>query len=135
MTLEEKVRETIENMGNAEAVGMWNNYCEACNFCDDIIYNMSEFDELMEGRAPSEIARRCYYGDFCIAHDYFWFDGCGNLESCDFPIDESSLFSIDDVTAYIVENNDALQSDEIQEILDEDDEEDEEDNDDEDESE
>lgn len=131
MTLEEKVREAIENMGNAEAVDMWNNYCEACNLYDDIIYNMSEFDELMEGYAPSEVARMCCYGDFCITHDYFWFDGYGNLESCDFPIcDKSSPFFIDDVTAYIVENNDALQSNEIHEILDE-----EEDDDDEDESE
>ena len=123
MTLEEKVRETIENMGNAEAVDIWNNYCEACNLCDDVIYGMSEFDEVMEHESPWRIARACCYGDFCAAHEWFWFNSYGNLESSDFPIiDGDSPFSLNNVVDYIVENNDPLHNDEVQEILDEEDE-------------
>lgn len=126
MTLEEKVREAIENMDYAEAVDIWNNYCQACNLPDDIIYSMSEFDEIMEDYTPWKIARACYYGDFCVVDGYFWFNSYGNLKSCDFPIYESP-FSIDDVIAYIIENNDSLWNDEIQEILDHEDEDNEED--------
>lgn len=122
MTLEEKVREAIENMDDAEVVDIWNNYCEACKCPDDIIYSMLEFDEIMEYCTPWKIARACCYGDFWATHDYFWFNSYGNLESCDFPIiDESSPLSIDYVVAHIVENNDSLQNDEIQKILDEED--------------
>ena len=122
MTLEEKVREAIENMDDAEVVDIWNNYCKACNLCDDVIYSMSDFDEVIEYESPWEIARACSYGGFCAADDYFWFNGYGNLESCDFPIHGSSPVFIDDLIAYIVENKYSLQNDEIQEILDEEDE-------------
>lgn len=122
MTLEEKVREAIENMDHAEVVDIWNNYCEACRCPDDIIYSMSEFDEIMEYYTPWEIARACCYGDFCAAHEWFWFNSYGNLESSDFPIiDGDSPFSLNNVVDHIVENNDPLQNDEIQKILDEED--------------
>lgn len=54
MTLEEKVRGAIDDMDNAEAVDIWNNYCKACNLCDDVIYSMSEFDEVMEYESHGE---------------------------------------------------------------------------------
>ena len=124
MTLEEKVREAIDSMQTPDVIGMWNEYCTSCNMQDDIIYDMSNFDEVMEYESPWRIARACCYGDFCAAHDYFWFNSYGNLESCDFPIiDGSSPLSIDYVVAHIVKNNDSLWNDEIQEILDEKDEE------------
>ena len=124
MTLEEKVREAIDGMQTPDVIGMWTEYCISCNMQDDIIYDMSDFDEVMEHESPWRIARACCYGDFCAAHDYFWFNSYGNLESCDFPIiDESSPLSVDCVVAHIVKNNDSLWNDEIQEILDEKDEE------------
>ena len=124
MTLEEKIRGAIDDMDTAEAVDIWNNYRKACNLCDDVIYSMSEFDEVMEYESPWRIARACCYGDFCAAHKWFWFNIYGNLESSDFPIiDGDSPFSLNNVVDYIVENNDPLYNDEIQEILDEEDEE------------
>lgn len=118
MTLEEKIRGAIDDMDNAEAVDIWNNYCKACNLCDDVIYSMSEFDEVMEYESPWRIARACCYGDFCAAHEWFWFNSYGNLESSDFPIiDGDSPFSLNNVVDYIVENNDPLYNDEIHMIL------------------
>ena len=103
MTLEEKVREAIDDMDHAEAVDIWNNYCKACNLCDDVIYSMSEFDEVMEYESPWRIARACCCGDFCAAHEWFWFNSYGNLESSDFPIiDGDSPFSLNNVVDYIV---------------------------------
>lgn len=51
---------------------------------DDRYYNMEDFDELMTGREPWEIARSVYYGDFRPCDSYFGFNGYGNLTSCDF---------------------------------------------------
>ena len=118
MTLEEKVREAIDSMQTPDVVGMWNEYCISCNMQDDIIYDMSNFDEVMEYESPWRIARACCYGDFCAAHKWFWFNSYGNLESSDFPIiDRDSPFSLNDVVDYIVENNDPLHNDEIHMIL------------------
>lgn len=118
MTLEEKVREAIDSMQTPDVIGMWNEYCISCNMHDDIIYDMSDFDEVMEHENPWRIARACCYGDFCAAHDYFWFNSYGNLESSDFPIiDGDSPFSLNNVVDYIVENNDPLHNDEIHMIL------------------
>lgn len=118
MTLEEKVREAIDGMQTPDVIGMWNEYCISCNMQDDIIYDMSDFDEVMEHESPWRIARACCYGDFCAAHEWFWFNSYGNLESSDFPIiDGDSPFSLNDVVDYIVENNDPLHNDEIHMIL------------------
>ena len=118
MTLEEKVREAIDGMQTPDVIGMWNEYCISCNMQDDIIYDMSDFDEVMEHESPWRIARACCYGDFCAAHEWFWFNSYGNLESSDFPIiDGDSPFSLNNVVDYIVENNDPLHIDEIHMIL------------------
>ena len=105
-------------MQTPDVIGMWNEYCISCNMQDDIIYDMSDFDEVMEHESPWRIARACCYGDFCAAHEWFWFNSYGNLESSDFPIiDGDSPFSLNNVVDYIVENNDPLHNDEIHMIL------------------
>lgn len=124
MTLEEKVREAIENLSNDEAVSLWNEYCSEDGRMDDYIYSMNEFDEIMGNMTPLDVARTCYYGEFCPADDYFWFNGYANLESSDFPsMDDKSPFYAKELATWIIKNENALYCDEIQEILDEDDEE------------
>ena len=46
-----------------------------------VLYNMDDFDEIMEGYTPTELAQRIFFGDFNINHDYFYFNGYANLES------------------------------------------------------
>lgn len=124
MTLEEKVMEAIENLSSDEAVSLWNEYCSEDGRMDDYIYSMNEFDEIMGNMTPLDVARTCYYGEFCPADDYFWFNGYANLESSDFPsMDDKSPFYAKELAAWIIKNENALYCDEIQEILDEDDEE------------
>lgn len=80
-----------------ELVARWNEYCDENNMMDDYIYSMDEFDEIMGGMTPLEIAQRIFYGhEFNPNHDYFWFNGYANLESSDWtnqycPIDLSVL--------------------------------------------
>ena len=45
------------------------------------LYNMEDFDTIMEGYTPTELAQRIFFGDFNINDDYFYFNGYGNLES------------------------------------------------------
>ena len=46
-----------------------------------VLYNMDDFDEMMEGYTPTELAERIFFGDFDINHDYFYFNGYANLVS------------------------------------------------------
>lgn len=117
MTRCEKIKETLDGMGTAELIAVHDNYCDASGNMDDYIYNMDEFDEICAGMTPWKVARAAYCsGKFCPAHDYFWFNGYGNLESDDFT---PSIIYIDDIAEYIDRNDNSLYSDDIQEVLDE----------------
>lgn len=67
---------------------------------DDRIYNMEELDELYAGTEPTEILYRAFYGhddevytidkdgsknygEFNPNREYFYYNGYGNLVSCD----------------------------------------------------
>lgn len=120
MTMKEKIIKAIENLSNDEAVSLWQNYCNESNRMDDYIYSMEEFDEIMGNMKPWDVARACYYsGNFCPAHDYFWFNGYANCESSDFPsLDRKSPFDASEIAQYVIDNEDSLYCDDIQEILD-----------------
>ena len=45
------------------------------------LYNMCDFDVMMEGYTATELAERIYFGDFNPNGDYFYFNGYANLES------------------------------------------------------
>ena len=45
------------------------------------VFYMDEFNEIMQGMEPIDIAMKASYGDFNVHHDYFRFNGYGNLES------------------------------------------------------
>lgn len=83
--------DTIEvvlcEMSEAAAVAVWNAFCIDNNRPDDIIYNMmEEFDGVLEGEEPLDLARRMFYGHhFCPADKWFMFNGYANLESTDYP--------------------------------------------------
>lgn len=51
------------------------------SFENYVLYNMEDFDEMMEGYTPTEIAQRIFFGDFNPNNSYFYFNGYGNLES------------------------------------------------------
>ena len=122
MTRYEKIKSALDEMSTAELVNVHNAYCDAANYMDDYIYSMDDFDEIMSGQSPWEIARCAFYGDFCPAHDYFWFNGYANLCSADY---RPEIINTEDIAKYIDENDDDLGDADLAEILD--DEEDEED--------
>lgn len=115
----EKILEILKNMDTEELVNIHNEYCMEANYPDDYIYRMEEFDEICGNMEPWEIARTCYYGNFCPAHDYFWFNGYANFESADWTPDR---ICITDIAAWIAENENALNDPDIEMIFEEDDE-------------
>lgn len=107
----ERLCDTLHNMSAEELVLVHNEYCEAAGYMDDWIYSMDEFDDIMSGQSPWEIARCAYYsGKFCPAHNWFWFNGYGNLESDDFAPD---IISIPDIARFVDRTENTLDSDEL----------------------
>ena len=119
MEKRQKIVDYINSMNDDEIVDLHNCYCDAAEYEDDRIYSMYELDELLEGRTPTDILSLGFYGDFRPQHDFFWFNGYGNLETADYIADMP--ISAIDIANYILSEEDSLGNDEIQEILDEDD--------------
>lgn len=152
--MEEKIKAIIEAMDDDGKIALWNESCRECNCCDDAIYSMSEFDEIMggfsssdivrkicdgfspldivrkiyDGFSPSDIVRKiCGGGNFNPNSAYFYFDGNANLVSIDYPDAEESPFYLDDLVDRIMQHENAFGCDEIAAVLNsEDDEEDDE---------
>ena len=103
----------IWGLSTEEQVALNNAYAFEDNV-DAIFYSMDEFDEICDCFSPLEIANKIFYGDeFCPAHDYFWFNGCGNLESSNFP----EIYE-EDIADYCIRNDEDFSDDSIREILD-----------------
>lgn len=128
----ELVKEILDNMSESDLFWLYKEYTCQAQLYDDEIFDMEEFDEIMSGSTPTDIAQKIFYGNFRPNDSYFRFDGCANLESIDWLKDGIDL---DEIADYIIDNEDSLGNNEIQEILDEDDNEEEEDEDEEEEEE
>lgn len=111
----DEVKEFLENLTDEELKAIWNEYCERNNYYDNIIYNMYEFDDIMQNETPEGIALKIFYGDFKITDDYFMFDGYNNLKSG--YADEFIYF--DELADYICRNEDSLNNDELKDFLEE----------------
>lgn len=129
----DQVMNVLKNLDDSELVYVWNEYCDRVNCFDDRIYSMDELDEIFSGQDVTYILNRAFFGHdqwsddsaFNPNREYFTFNGYGNLISmdcigwneyaekfmCDY-IDE------DAITDYVLDNLDALECDEITDILD-----------------
>ena len=116
MTKREKLVEYINSLDDDELIELHNSYCEAAGYEDDRIYRQDDLDEVLEGRTPTDILLRGFYGDFNPMHEFFWFTGNGNLESADYM--SGTPIYAEDIADYILSEEDSLGNDEIQEILD-----------------
>lgn len=114
--LYDAIIECLNNMSTDDLVNIHNEYCEADNDPDDRIESMIEFDDLLYGKKPSEIAEIISGQDFNVSDNYFWFTIYG-VESADFA-DDMPIYR-EDIAKYIEEEHDSLYNDEIQEIIDE----------------
>ena len=112
----QKLVDYINGMGVEEKIELHNTYCDAANCMDDCIYAMDELDEILEGRTPTDILSMGFYGGFRPQHDFFWFNGYGDLETANYVTDMPIFAS--EIAGYILLKEDSLGNDEIKEILD-----------------
>lgn len=116
-----KIEEAIEGMCPEDLLALHNEYCEANNCMDDYVYFMEDFDEILSGYSPADVASVVSGGDhFNPNDDYFYFNGYGNLESLPSAEDaDGEVIFTGDIAEYIARTGDDLGSDEIAEILEE----------------
>ena len=105
-----KITEIIEEMEINEQYYLFCEYCENANYYDDMPESVDSIDELCCGMKPSEIIST--YGDMDLRWNYFQFNGYG------YAIEWEGIDCVSDVVDYIIENENALENDDIQEILD-----------------
>lgn len=111
---------TVE-LADHELVDINNYYQDKVNG-DTYIYSIDEFDELMNGKTPSEIANMVSYGDYNPFRMWMWFNGCGNVVTSDYPCDCNGC-DVDAIAEYAIDNDEDFDNDEIREILDDENEE------------
>lgn len=76
-----KLQAVVDGLSLDDAVTLYNAVCYELNYPNDMIYRISELDDLLCGLSPSEIVRLVSYGDFSYDYEYFAYDGSGNLKS------------------------------------------------------
>lgn len=78
------------------------------------LYDMDDFDMVMEGYTPTELAQRIFFGDFNPNGDYFFFNGYANLESIyEWEMEDHFEMIIDEVVDSMIYNYDDLYIDDV----------------------
>lgn len=108
----EQIKDILNNLDLDELVS-------CCSYLDgdDAIYPMDDFDELLYGREPWEIARAAYYGEFCPADSYFRFNVYANLESTDDPLYEGWI-DTNTLAEYAIDYGEDFGDNDIRTLLD-----------------
>ena len=122
MTLKEKIIEGLEELGTDELLSL----CREINSYDGNldqfdIFEMDEFDEMLDGKTPTEIVNSIRYGGFASTDEYFRFNGYGNIESLSYADIEEELDSYLGEIADCIENGNyySMLPDSIKAIIDE----------------
>lgn len=119
MDKEQAIRNYVESM-DAEGLRTLVNDINAWDGSLDNLqcYTMDEFDELMTGYTPMEIAQLVSYGDFNPCDEYYGFDGYGNLKSySDYELDKEIDMCKDDIVDCLMSFDGSLYDDTLQSIV------------------
>lgn len=78
-TFAERFADFYAELTTDQKVNVFNEFAYSTG--NEPINDMGQFDEVFHGVSPLTIACQVRYGDFNPNHDYFTFDGYGNIES------------------------------------------------------
>ena len=81
-TFADKFNELINILPNSDIIQLFNEYASAKRY--EQVFYMDDFDELMSGTQPSDLASMIFFGSFNPNHDHFTFNGYANLESIEY---------------------------------------------------
>ena len=98
----DSVKEYLNNLDDSELVSIHNEYCQNNCYSDDEIFINDEdfFNTYFEGKVLDAV-RAVSFGEYSYSHDYVKFNGYGNLESFNSPLEHVDIESI---AADILEN-------------------------------
>ena len=116
MNKTELITDYLTSTDSDNLVTVWRDYCDAVNGWDCEIFSMDDFNEILHGFTPEEIANRIFYGDFNPNAEYFRFNGYANLQSI-WRFELLDYIYIDEIADYCVTHDNDLYDDEIREIL------------------
>jgi hypothetical protein len=123
----QQIIDIINDMTETDLICLNAEYCEACNYSGNDIYNNDEqfFEDHFSGNIM-EVVRAISYGDYDYHHDYVIFNGYGNLESFSRMDTERLCERVETMAEYIAENlHEFTQFDNVEEIEEEEEEEEE----------
>ena len=118
---EEMKREALQNiidmLDESDIISMWNERCDNTCYDDEYIYSMGDFDELMNGKSPSDIVD-ALDSNFDLGDDYIRFTIWGVESFSDIYdiVDDGELID------YMLENDEDFYNSDIREVLEEEDE-------------
>ena len=118
----------LQDMDDSDLIALWNERCDACNYMDDCIYNMCEFNDICGSwLLPSidndllEIIDRVKidFNDFDSSDDYFYIDGYGHYVSFNsLEWSKDAPFNYDELAEAIMDGKvDVTHYDDLNEIV------------------
>lgn len=111
----EDVEDTITDMDDDDLLIVWNRYCEAVNWDDDIVNYIDEFNDMYSYEDPLEIARMVVGTGFSPNDYYFRTDCYGNLTSADSVSD--LINDTDSLINYVVEHDEDFGNSDLRDAL------------------
>lgn len=109
----------LSNLNIADLVAIHNVFCYRNNCITDLVFPMSELDDLVGMETPSEVLKRVHLGDFNIEDAYAYEDDNRHLFSFTEKDDNNcqKLIDIRAITLYIIDNDDWLGNIELMQFL------------------
>lgn len=98
-----EIASILKNITDSDLLTLNNDYCDANSYMEDYIYSMSEFDDLLSCKTPTQILESVS-SDFSINDEYFR-DTMYGLESGN-SIEDLMQVDFDDLAEYLIENGD-----------------------------
>ena len=120
MNKRERVAVCISNMSDSRLVSVWNEYCYANSYYEDVFEDMGMFDDHHCGMKPLEIANLLWDEDFNPNHE-FYREGY-RIRSFAYASDCVNEMDIDSLINWIVNEDDWLHDKDIRDALFEEDE-------------
>lgn len=120
--LTERITEAVNDLTDDKLIELHNRWCEAVGYYDDVVRPMCEFWDELQEMTPEQAfdagqdAAGEKFSPNCDS--WFWVDAYG-YKSCSSAHGDRSPVCIPDIVRHMIEDEDALEVDEVQDALDE----------------
>lgn len=117
--LEQKILDVIDGMTNSERFEIYQEGCSYCDYMEDMVYPMDEFDELEGNRRHFSEIYEDLGSDFNFDDDYYYLDGYGMYRSFNDIRDTDRADVFNDIIDGMIMDKDDFGSPEIAKVFEE----------------